>query len=200
MAVLPLVIAPDERLKTKSASVEKVDDEIRMLAANMLETMYHERGIGLAAVQVGVLKRLLVADVTWREDSGPGQQYVLINPEIVEVSNDPHVYKEGCLSFPDQFADVSRPKEVRVRYLDLEGKQQEQSFTGLLATCIQHEIDHTNGIVFVDHISSLKRDMIIRKLKKLKKQGYFEPHDHAHCGHDHHDHVHGEHCTHDHSL
>jgi peptide deformylase len=200
MAILPLVIAPDERLKTRSLPIEKIDGSIRTLAANMLETMYHERGIGLAAVQVGVLKRLLVADVTWREDAGPGEQYVLINPEIIENSGDINVYKEGCLSFPDQFADVTRPKEVRVRYLDLDGNTQEKTLTGLLATCVQHEIDHLNGIVFVDHISSLKRDMIIRKLKKLKKLGYFD-HDHSQCGHDHsHDHVHSEHCDHDHKL
>jgi peptide deformylase len=202
MAILPLIIAPDERLKTRSAPIEAIDDGIRTLAGNMLDTMYHERGIGLAAVQVGVLKRMLVADVTWREDAGPGEQHVLINPEIVEDSAELNVYKEGCLSFPDQFADVTRPKGVRVRYQDLSGKTQEKEFEGLLATCVQHEIDHLNGIVFVDHISSLKRDMIIRKLKKLKKQGYFDAHDHSNCGHEHHahDHVHGEHCDHDHSL
>ncbi len=206
MAVLPLVIAPDERLNTKSSPIEKVDDALRKLAADMLDTMYYERGIGLAAVQVGVLKRMLVADVTWRENEGPGEQHVLINPEILEDTKDEHIYKEGCLSFPDQFAEVTRPSGVRVRYLDLDGKQQEKTFDGLLATCIQHEIDHLNGIVFVDHISSLKRDMIIRKLKKLKKQGAFDHvhgpncnhgHDHDH-GHDDHDHVHGPDCDHDH--
>lgn len=204
MAILPLVIAPDERLKTKSSPIEKVDAGVRQLAADMFDTMYHERGIGLAAVQVGVLKRLLVADVTWRDDEGPGDQHVLINPEIVEEDAEPHIYKEGCLSFPDQFADVARPKGVRVRFLDLEGKQQEQTFSGLLATCIQHEIDHLNGIVFVDHISSLKRDMILRKLKKLKKAGAFDEHVHGpNCNHDHHhehEHVHGPDCNHDHVL
>lgn len=207
MAILPLVIAPDERLKTKSVPIEKVDDGVRKLTADMFDTMYAERGIGLAAVQVGVLKRLLVADVTWRDDEGPGEQHVLINPEIVETAADPHTYKEGCLSFPDQFAEVTRPKGVRVRYLDVTGKQQEKTFDGLLATCIQHEIDHLNGIVFVDHISSLKRDMILRKLKKLKKAGAFD-HDHVHgpnCNHDHphdhdHGHVHGPDCKHDHVL
>lgn len=198
MAILPIVVAPDERLKTKSEPVTAIDNTIRTLAADMFDTMYHERGIGLAAVQVGVLKRMLVADVSWRDDdSSAGEQHVLINPEIVEDSQELNVYKEGCLSFPEQYAEVSRPKTVKVRYLDLEGTQQEQVFTGLLATCIQHEIDHLNGIVFVDHISSLKRDMILRKLKKMKKQGYFDHHDHSHCGHDHsHDHVHGEHCNH----
>ena len=197
MAILPLVIAPDERLKTKSSPIEKIDDGVRKLAADMLDTMYAERGIGLAAVQVGVLKRLLVTDVTWREEEGPGEQWVLINPEIVEEDPEPHVYKEGCLSFPDQFAEVSRPKGARVRYLDLDGKAQEKFFEGLLATCIQHEIDHINGIVFVDHISSLKRDMILRKLKKLKKQGAF---DHVHGPHCNHDHGHDEHGDHDHRL
>jgi peptide deformylase len=204
MAILPLVIAPDPRLKTKSSPVEKVDDSVRALATNLLDTMYHERGIGLAAVQVGVMKRVLVADVTWSEDKGPGEQHVLINPEIVENTPENNVYKEGCLSFPDQFAEVTRPAGVRVRYLDLNGKEQEKTFEGLLATCVQHEIDHLNGVVFVDHISLAKRDMIIRKLTKLKKQGTF---DHVHgpnCKHDHHHHdhghVHGPDCKHDHVL
>lgn len=203
MAILPLVIAPDERLTTVSSPIDKIDDSIKQLAADLFDTMYHERGIGLAAVQVGVLKRMLVADISWRDEDGrPGEQYVLINPEIVSVPEEETIYKEGCLSFPDQFADVSRPKTVRVRYLDVNGQQQEKDFEGLLATCIQHEIDHLNGIVFVDHISSLKRDMILRKLKKLKKQGYFDHQHGPHCNHDHdhdhhhHDHVHGEHCNH----
>jgi peptide deformylase len=200
MALLPLVIAPDPRLKTRSDPVKEVDDGIRTLVADMFDTMYHEKGIGLAAVQVGVMKRVLVTDVEWR-DGAPGKQYVIINPEIVEEAPDLHHYKEGCLSFPDQYADVTRPETVRVRYLDLDGKTQEETFDGLLATCIQHEIDHLNGIVFVDHVSSVKRDMILRKLKKMKKLGYFEPHDHSNCGHDHshdhdHVHVHDEHCNH----
>lgn len=205
MAILPLVIAPDERLKTKSSPIEKIDDDIRALAKNMLETMYYERGIGLAAVQVGVLKRLLVADVNWSEETGPGEQYVLINPEIVQGEAELSSYKEGCLSFPDQFAEVTRPATVHVRYLDLNGTTQEKTFDGLLATCIQHEIDHLNGVVFVDHISLVKRDLILRKLKKMKKQGAF---DHVHgpnCnhGHDHshdHHHVHGPDCDHDHRM
>lgn len=188
MAILPIVIAPDPRLKTKSEPVEKIDDDVREFVGHLFDTMYAERGIGLAAVQVGVLKRILVADVTWRDEEGPGEQHVLINPEIMEDTGDVQVYKEGCLSFPDQFAEVERPKGVRVRYLDLSGKQQEQTFDGLLAICIQHEIDHLNGITFVDHISSLKRDMILRKLTKLKKAGAFD--------HGHHHHVHGEHCNH----
>lgn len=203
MAILSIIIAPDTTLKMKSLPIEAIDDGIRKLAADMFDTMYCEKGIGLAAVQVGVLKRLLVADVSWRDEGGPGRQYVLINPEIIEQSEEPHVYKEGCLSFPDQFADVERPASVRLRYLDLDGQTQEESFTGLLATCIQHEIDHINGITFVDHISLTKRDMILRKLKKLKKQGVFDHKHGPHCHHDHHhdhDHVHGEHCDHEHNL
>jgi len=212
MAILPIIIAPDPRLKTKAPPVAAIDDEIRKLVSDMFDTMYTQRGIGLAAVQVGVMKRVLVADVTWREDDGhSGEQFMLINPEIVTNSQDMNVYKEGCLSFPEQYSEVTRPKSVRVRYQDLTGAAKEEEYTGLLATCIQHEIDHLNGITFVDHISSLKRDMILRKLKKQKKLGFFEPHDHSKCGHDHshdhghdhghdhdhdHDHVHGENCNH----
>jgi peptide deformylase len=207
MTVLPLIIAPDPTLKTKSSPVEKVDDSIRQLAADLFDTMYFEEGIGLAAVQVGVLKRVLVADVTWRsrEEVGTeiGEQYVLINPEILEGTAQKRVYKEGCLSFPNQFADVTRPDAITVRYLNLNGETKEETFDGLLATCIQHEIDHLNGITFVDHISSVKRDMILRKLTKLKRAGAFDEHDHSTCGHDHshdhdhqHEHVHGEHCNH----
>jgi peptide deformylase len=195
MTIRPIIIAPDPRLKTKSFIVEAVDDSIRELVADMFETMYYERGIGLAAVQVGVHKRVLVTDVTWREDgeesSITGKQHVLINPEIIHNSDDVNSYKEGCLSFPEQFAEISRPSIIRVKFLDIDGVQQEKEFDGLLATCIQHEIDHLNGIVLVDHISSLKRDMINRKLTKLKKAGVFD-HDHNHD----HGHVHGEHCNH----
>lgn len=202
MAILPIIIAPDERLKIKSAPVEKVDNELREFIADMFDTMYHEKGIGLAAVQVGVHKRVLVADVSWRDEDGSiGEQHVMINPEIVETSAELNVYKEGCLSLPDQFADVTRPKGLRVRFMDMEGKQQEMELDGLLATCVQHEIDHLNGIIFVDHTSALKRDMILRKLTKQKKMGYFDPHDHSNCGHDHshdhhHHHVHDENCNH----
>ena len=201
MTIRTIIIAPDPRLKTKSFAVEAGDDSISELVQDMFETMYYERGIGLAAVQIGVHKRVLVADVEWNgsryadgdtiEEIMPGKQYVLINPEIMQDSGDEDTYKEGCLSFPDQFADVVRPSSVRVKFTDLAGKEQEESFDGLLATCIQHEIDHLNGITFVDHISNLKRDMITRKLTKLKKAGVFD-HDHSHE----HVHVHGEHCNH----
>ena len=146
--------------------------------------MYAENGIGLAAVQVGELKRMLVADVEWKEDKQPGKQYVLINPEILEEDPEPHAYKEGCLSFPEQYSEVTRPKGVTIKYQNLDGKGIEETFDGLLATCIQHEIDHINGIVFVDHISRLKRDKIHKRLTKMKKLGYFDEHVHdEHCNH-----------------
>lgn len=187
--ILPLVYFPDERLTTKSDPIPTVDDSVRQLAADMFDTMYHEQGIGLAAVQVGVMKRLLVADVEWKGKDEPGKQYALINPEIIEPAEEMNVYKEGCLSFPDQFADVERPKGVRVRYTDLQGNVKEETFEGLLATCVQHEIDHLDGIVFPDHVSRMKRDMMFRKAKKIKRD--IEAHHH----HDH-GHVHGPNCNH----
>ncbi len=169
MAILPLVIEPDERLHIPSKNVEVVDDAIRQLLADMLETMYANDGIGLAAVQVGVHKRCVVVDIARRDGGYAPMKFV--NPEIVETAPKPSVYMEGCLSFPDQFSEVERPETVTVRYLDENGTPQELRAEGLMATCLQHEIDHTNGIVFTDHISTLKRDMILRKLKKAKKLG-----------------------------
>ena len=173
MAVLPLVIAPDPRLKICSQPVEKVTPEIQKLVDDMLDTMYASGGIGLAAVQVGVHKRILVMDIAQREEDGemgkPAEPMVLINPEIIESSPEISTYEEGCLSFPGQYADVKRPKGVTIRYLDREGNQRLIEADGLLATCVQHEMDHLNGVVFVDHISSVKRDIIIRKLKKVKR-------------------------------
>ncbi|MEQ1706190.1 MAG: peptide deformylase [Rickettsiales bacterium] len=200
MTIRSIIIAPDPRLKTKSFIVETIDDSIRELVRDMFETMYYERGIGLAAVQIGIHKRVLVADVEWNgsryaeeegadEDLVIGKQHILINPQILNDSGDEQSYKEGCLSFPDQFADIIRPSSIRVKFTDLDGKDREESFDGLLATCIQHEIDHLNGITFVDHISPVKRDMITRRLTKMKKAGAFD-HDH-----DHH-HVHDENCNH----
>ena len=170
MAILPLVIAPDERLNKASEPVAEVTDEVRNLAADMLETMYANNGIGLAAVQVGVHQRIIVVDVEWPSpryegdpEGGPekGNPIVLINPEVVAESEDLGTYNEGCLSFPDQYSEVERPAQVTIRYLDLDGKEQELKAHSLLATCIQHEIDHINGVVFVDHISKLKREMIL---------------------------------------
>lgn len=194
MAILPIRIAPDPVLKQVAKPVETVDDDIRQLLDDMLETMYNAHGIGLAANQVGILKRVIVVDVEQENHHEPGKPLKLVNPEVVEKSQSLFTYQEGCLSFPQQFGDVDRPEYITVRYLDENGAPQELEAEGLLATCIQHEIDHINGIVFVDHISKLKRDMILKKLAKGKKRGeydhIYEPHDH-----DHH-HVHGEHCNH----
>ncbi|MBO6825095.1 MAG: peptide deformylase [Sneathiella sp.] len=171
MALLPILTAPDPRLKTISEPVAEVNDEIRKLVDDMFETMYEAPGIGLAAIQVGVQKRLLVVDVIGKNDEeNDPDPIALINPEITWVSDDDSVYEEGCLSVPAHYADVVRPAEIKVKYLDRDGKEQELHADGLLATCIQHEIDHLDGILFVDHLSALKRNMILRKLLKLKKQ------------------------------
>lgn len=187
MAILNLVIAPDPLLKQPSLPVETIDQQVLTLLDDLVDTMYAARGIGLSAVQVGVLKKLVVVDVGWREEEdvsrGPMK---FINPEIIWDSDEPSIYNEGCLSFPEQYSEVERPKQVKVRYLDIRGEQQILEADGLLATCIQHEIDHTNGITFVDHISRMKRDIILRRLTKGKKQGLFDGH------------VHGEHCHHHH--
>jgi peptide deformylase len=175
MAVLPIVTAPDPRLKKVSKPVAEVNAEIRKLMDDMLETMYASNGIGLAAIQVGEAKRILVMDVehgsSRYEDSGTGEgrPLFMVNPEVIEASEEEGVYQEGCLSFPGQYADVIRPKTVRIKYLDYDGKEQILDADELLATCVQHEMDHLNGIVFVDHLSRLKRDMILRKLKKSKE-------------------------------
>ena len=166
MAKLPIVIAPDPVLKAKCDPVETVDSALGRLLDDMLETMYDAPGIGLAAPQVGITKRLLVVDVS-KEEREP---VCLINPEILWSSDERSLYDEGCLSFPDQYAQVERPAGIKVRYVDRDGKPTEMDVDGLLATCIQHEMDHLDGILFVDHLSGLKRSMIIRKLKKMKKQ------------------------------
>ncbi|HTH98604.1 MAG TPA: peptide deformylase [Stellaceae bacterium] len=168
MALLPILILPHPMLKAKAKPVEAVNDDIRQLMDNMLETMYAAPGIGLAANQIGQLKRIIVLDVA-RSDEKP-TPLCLANPEIVWTSDETSTYNEGCLSLPEQYADVERPSEVRVRYLDRDNKRQEIHGKGLLATCLQHEIDHLNGILFTDHISALKRNMILRKLAKQQKQ------------------------------
>jgi len=171
MALLPIITAPDPRLKTVSEPVAEVDDEIRALVSDMFETMYDAPGIGLAAIQVGIQKRILVMDVIGKDSKeGDPEPIAIINPEIAWVSDDDAVYEEGCLSVPQHYADVVRPAEVKVKYLDLDGEQQELHADGLLATCVQHEMDHLDGILFVDHLSALKRNMILRKLLKNKKQ------------------------------
>ena len=169
MAILPLVIAPDARLNVPSQKVEVIDDKLRAFARDLLDTMYANDGIGLAAVQVGVHQRIIAVDVARRE--GGHDPQIFINPEILEGDAELSVYMEGCLSFPDQFSEVERPAGVTVRYLTEHGEEKVIRAEGILATCLQHEIDHTNGIVFVDHISKLKRDMIIKKLTKAKKLG-----------------------------
>ncbi len=170
MAILPLVIAPDARLTIPSEKVTVVDDSIRKLLSDMLETMYANDGIGLAAVQMGVHKRCIVVDVGIRD--GRKTPIKLVNAEIIARSEKPRVFNEGCLSFPDQYSEVERPDTVTVRYLDENGAEKTIEADDILSTCLQHEIDHINGIVFVDHISKLKRGMIIKKLQKAKKLGF----------------------------
>ena len=167
MARLEIIIAPDPRLKVKAKPVTKVDGRIRQLLDDMLETMYAAPGIGLAAPQVGQALRVIVIDCT--KDDGARQPVRLINPEIVWASEEQAPYEEGCLSLPEHFADVTRPTEVRVRYLDDAGAAQELHAAGLLAVCIQHEMDHLEGTLFVDHISTLRRGMILKRLQKFKK-------------------------------
>ena len=168
MAILPIITAPDPYLKTISKPVDKVDAALRKLMDDMLETMYDAPGIGLAAIQVGVPKRLLVMDIA--PDGEPQAPLFFVNPKILWQSEDLASYNEGCLSLPDQYADLERPAEVKVSYIDRQGEQQEVHASGLLATCLQHEMDHLEGILFVDHISSVKRQMILRKLQKARRR------------------------------
>jgi peptide deformylase len=172
MAQLDIIIAPDPRLKEKAKPVASVDAGVRKLMADMLETMYAAPGIGLAAPQVGVLKRVIVLDAA--REGHPPEPYKMANPELVWVSDDDIVYNEGCLSLPDHYADVARPAAIKVRYLDEQNEIRELKAEGVLAICIQHEMDHLDGILFVDHISALKRNMILRKLLKAKKTGSLE--------------------------
>jgi peptide deformylase len=167
MAVLPIITAPDPRLKKIAEPVAKVDAQVRRLMDDMLETMYKAPGIGLAAPQVGALKRVIVVDIA-REDEKP-QPLRMANPELIWVSDEDAVYNEGCLSLPEHYADVTRPAAIKVRYLDHENEIRVLEADGLLATCIQHEMDHLEGILFVDHLTALKRNMILRKLLKAKK-------------------------------
>ncbi|MCP5373152.1 MAG: peptide deformylase [Hyphomicrobiales bacterium] len=167
MTVLSIIVAPDPRLKVNADPVDKVDGEIRQLMDDMLETMHSANGIGLAAPQVGVAKRILVMDVA-RPDEDP-QPIRMANPEVVWESEEEVLAEEGCLSLPDQYAEVVRPQKVRVRYLDHENEIRELEADGLLAKCVQHEMDHLDGVLFVDHLSSLKRKIILRKLSKTKR-------------------------------
>jgi peptide deformylase len=171
MALLNVLVAPDPRLKIKAKHVAVVDDEVRRLMDDMLETMYAAPGIGLAAPQIGDPRRIIVIDLAHDEDDEPKRPLRMANPEILWHSEDETTYNEGCLSLPDHYADVTRPKEIRVRYLDDQNEIREMHADGLLATVIQHEIDHLQGVLFVDHISPLKRNIILRKLTKLKRTG-----------------------------
>ncbi|HKK96803.1 MAG TPA: peptide deformylase [Marivita sp.] len=166
---LPILLHPDPRLKKASAAVPDLSDDLRVLAKNMLETMYDAPGIGLAAPQIGVLQRVIVLDCETGEDAKP-RPLVMFNPEVLASSSDTNVYEEGCLSLPEQFADVTRPEAVKVAWLDENGNPQEEEFDGLWATCVQHEIDHLDGKLFIDHLKPLKRQMITRKMVKMKRE------------------------------
>jgi peptide deformylase len=169
MTTRPILIHPDPRLKTAADPVSKIDDDLRRLANDMLQTMYEAPGIGLAAPQVGVMQRLLVMDCV-KEDGAPPRPMVLINPEITWSSEETNIYEEGCLSIPEQYADVERPAEVRVRWTSLKGTEEEEQFAGIWSTCVQHEIDHLNGVLFIDYLKPLRRQMITRKMQKLKRE------------------------------
>ncbi|MDB3857844.1 peptide deformylase [Pelagibacteraceae bacterium] len=166
MSKKKILIEPDPILRKKCEPLENVDDDVRQLMNDMLETMYKAPGIGLAAIQVGILKRIVVIDISKEEEKNP---LFLANPEIIYKSKNTSVYEEGCLSLPGQFAEIERPAECHIKYIDYNGKEKKLETKGLLATCIQHEIDHLNGILFIDYLSKLKKDMIIKKLVKHKK-------------------------------
>ena len=168
MAVREILKLPDKRLRLVSEPVKKIDAGIRALVADMFETMYAAPGIGLAGIQVGVDKRVVVMDLSKKDDTQKRQ--VFINPEITWASDEQSAHEEGCLSIPEYYEEVERPAEVKIKYLDLDGKTHEISAKGLFATCLQHEIDHTNGVLFIDHISKLKRDRIIKKFIKAAKR------------------------------
>ncbi|MGO4351797.1 peptide deformylase [Rhizobium sp. RAF36] len=167
MTIKPLIILPDPVLRQASKPIERVDGELKRLADDMLETMYDAPGIGLAAIQIGVPRRMLVIDVA--REGEDKQPQVFINPEILKSSEERSVYEEGCLSIPDYYAEVERPAVITLKYLDRDGKEQTIDADGLLATCLQHEIDHLNGVLFIDHISRLKREMVIKKFTKAAK-------------------------------
>lgn len=168
MSIRPLVIIPDSKLRLVSEPIQEITGEIRQLADDMLETMYDAPGVGLAAIQIGVPVRMVTMDVSKSEDER--QPMVLINPEIVWASEEKRVYEEGCLSIPEYYEEVERPDRVRFRYLNLQGETIERDADGLLATCVQHEIDHLNGVLFIDYLSKLKRDRVMTKFKKAAKR------------------------------
>ncbi len=165
----PILIHPDPRLKKVCVPVPDLSDELRTLADDMLETMYAAPGIGLAAPQIGILRRLIVLDCV-KEEDGDARPLVMFNPQILSSSEETNVYEEGCLSIPDQYAEVTRPRVVEVAWMDRDGNAQRETFDGLWATCVQHEIDHLDGKLFIDYLKPLKRQMITRKMQKLKRE------------------------------
>ncbi|MGJ8532257.1 MAG: peptide deformylase [Alphaproteobacteria bacterium] len=169
MAVQNLVILPDDQLRKISKPVDDFGDDLQTLLDNMLETMYDAPGIGLAAIQIGVPKRAVTVDCS-REEDEPKNPIFLINPEVIWTSEETSIYEEGCLSIPEYFEEVTRPTACKVQYYDRTGKQQELEADGLLATCLQHEVDHLNGVLFIDYISKLKRDRVVKKFTKALKQ------------------------------
>ena len=169
MAIRDILIIPEKKLRLKSEPIKAFDKPLRALVDDMFETMYEAPGIGLAAIQIGEPVRVITIDVAKKDD--PKEPQVFINPEIVWSSEETSTYEEGCLSIPEYYEEVERPAQVRVKYVDADGKAHEIEADGLLATCLQHEIDHINGVLFIDHISKLKRDMVIKKFTKAAKKG-----------------------------
>jgi peptide deformylase len=168
MALREIIKLPDKRLRLVSDPVKAVDAELRALVDDMFEAMYDAPGVGLAAIQLGVAKRIVTVDTAKKDE--PKQPQVFINPEVVWTSEEKATYEEGCLSIPEYYEEVERPSQVKVKFLDLDGKTREVEANGLLATVLQHEIDHTNGVLFIDHISKLKRDRVIKKFTKAAKR------------------------------
>ncbi|HWF93578.1 MAG TPA: peptide deformylase [Xanthobacteraceae bacterium] len=168
MALRDIIILPDKRLRLVSEPAKRIDPELRLLVDDMFETMYEAPGIGLAAIQIGVPKRVIVLDLAKKDE--PKEPRVIINPQLLWRSEERAIYEEGCLSIPEFYEEVERPAKVRVKYLDATGAEQELEASGLLATCLQHEIDHLDGVLFIDHISKLKRDRVIKKFAKAAKR------------------------------
>jgi peptide deformylase len=167
--IRPILLHPDPRLKKSCAAAPDLTDELRTLADDMLQTMYDAPGVGLAAPQIGVLQRLIVLDCV-KEEGETARPLIMFNPEVIASSDEINVYEEGCLSIPEHFADVTRPASVQVRWVDRDGNEQTEEMDGLWATCVQHEIDHLEGKLFIDHIKPLRRQMITRKMVKLKRE------------------------------
>lgn len=167
MAIRDILVIPDKQLRLVSRKVEAIDEGVRKLVEDMFETMYDAPGIGLAAIQIGEPVRVVTMDLAKKDEEKAPR--VFINPEITWSSEDKNVHEEGCLSIPEYYEEVERPAQVKIRYLDLEGKQHEEAADGLFATCIQHEIDHLNGVLFIDHLSKLKRDRVIKKFTKIAR-------------------------------